>query len=193
MEKLKSPLNEGEYKKIHSFFATNKNLLKMPDDQRDLREFIEKNGIFSEMVSDLKKSDTTLSWMYLRKLVIQANTSKKTEPLRIKKIAGWIVLIAPLVAITLGLYSCLNSASDKPKEKKDYEFMTDCQNMIERSVRYPSSVDHNGMDTVVKKASNGNVVVMATFNAKNAFGMASKHRAKCIFTTDGNTEISITD
>lgn len=193
MKKLKSPLNEGEYKKISSFFIENKNFLKMPNDQRDLREFIEKNGIFSDMVSELKKADTTLAWMYLRKLVIKANAPKVRKKMDVRQVLGLIVAIILIISISIILYTCASSSSDKPKGKKDYEFMTDCQNMIERSVRYPSSVDHDGMDTLVKRASNGNIVVIAPFSAKNAFGMESEHRAMCIFTLDGKAEISITD
>lgn len=193
MEKLKSPLTEQEYNKINSFFKKHKKSLKMPNDQRDLREFITNNGLFSEMLDDLAKADTTLAWMHLRRLVIQDHIPKKIEPLNIKKIAGWIVLIIPLVVITMALYSCVTSSSDKPKGKKDYEFMTDCQNMIERSVRYPSSVNHGVMATVVHRAPNGNIAVMAPFSAKNAFGMESQHRARCIFTPDGSSEISMTN
>lgn len=193
MKKLKSPLNEGEYKKITSFFIENKNFLKMPIDQRDLREFIEKNGVFSDMVSELKKADTTLAWMYLRKLVIQANAPKVRKKLDARQILGVIAAIILIIGFSIILYTCTTSSSDKPEGKKDYEFMTECQNMIKRSVRYPSSVDHDGMDTIVKRVSNGNIVVLAPFSAKNAFGMESEHKAMCIFTTDGKSEISITD
>lgn len=193
MEKLKSPLTEQEYKKINTFFTANKHFLKRPNDQRDLHEFIDKNGLFSDMVSELGKADTILAWMHLKKLVIQPDVQKTTKKIDTREVLGGIIAIVLIIGISIILYTCVTSFSDKPKVKKDYEYMTDCQKMIESKIRYPSSVDHYGIDTLVNRAPNGNVVVIAPFSAKNTFGMEIEHRAMCIFSQDGKGEISMTD
>lgn len=193
MEKLKSPLAGDEYAKINTFFEKHKGQLHKPDDSKKLDEFIGENGIFLELIENISPAEKILAWMHLRKLVMTGGQKKKKSVAFGSKGAGGIVaLVVLLVCVGFILYTCTSSSSsDKPKVKQDYEYVTDCQKMIERSAKHPNSVSHSSLGTTVKRVASGNIAVMAPFTAKNSFGVEIEHKAMCIFTPDGKKEISI--
>ncbi|MFW1645009.1 hypothetical protein [Acinetobacter guillouiae] len=66
-----------------------------------------------------------------------------------------------------------------------------CQKMIKNNAKYPSSVNFKLLDSTGFTAkANGNVVILIGFEAKNALGAILPAKAKCIFTPDGESEIS---
>lgn len=107
-----------------------------------------------------------------------------------KEKLGIVNLVIILCALSFIVYKC-STREPKPEVKGDASYMTDCQNMIKRQAQYPSSVDHKILSTSVYHAPNGNVAVTAPFSAKNGLGMELEHTARCIFTKDGQQEISI--
>ena len=194
MGKLKSPLDESEYAKINRFFNLNKKSIHKPNGKNDLKEFIQKNGIFLNCITDLKESEKVLAWIYLRNLVLngdsQNTVSTKAARWSMKEKFGLVNLVVIICALSFVVYKC-STSEPKQKVKSDAAYMTDCQNMIKREAKYPSSIDHKPFSTSVHRAPNGNIAVIAPFTAKNGFGLELEHTAKCIFTKDGQQEISI--
>lgn len=99
-----------------------------------------------------------------------------------------IILTVALIFIFVFI---LSKCKGEPEGTRDAEYMTMCQGMIERQVNYPRTLDHKILSTSVYRAPNGNVVVTAPFSAKNAFGVEMDAKARCVFTPNGESEITI--
>jgi hypothetical protein len=103
-----------------------------------------------------------------------------------QKIILAVVFIFILVFI---LGKC--KGKSKPEDTSDVEYMAACQKMIKQQANYPATVDHKHFSTSAYRAPNGNIVVTAPFSAKNAFGVEVDAKARCVFASNGETEITI--
>ena len=92
--------------------------------------------------------------------------------------------------ILLGLFGLALSGCGDGK-KGDYKFVMDCKKMAESNARHPSTVRHKMSSDSFYRAKNGNIAVTIGFTAKNSFGVEMEHKARCIFPTNGDPEISI--
>lgn len=85
----------------------------------------------------------------------------------------------------------IKSQSEKAMSQDDA--FLNCQQLVKSSSKYPSSVNFKILDTSGFTAkTTGNVVINIGFDAKNDFGVDVSAKARCVFTTDGESEITIT-
>lgn len=75
--------------------------------------------------------------------------------------------------------------------KSDAEYSTQCSQAIRSQLKNPSSYDRHITSNNVQRAQTGNVVVSFNFTAKNDLGAELDHKARCVFTPDGQMEASI--
>jgi hypothetical protein len=69
-----------------------------------------------------------------------------------------------------------------------------CKKLVKANATYPSSVDFKLLDTSGFQAkTTGNVVVNLGFKAKNGFGVELDAQARCVFTPDGQGEVTFTE
>ncbi|KKW75752.1 hypothetical protein AAV97_18375 [Acinetobacter sp. Ag2] len=86
--------------------------------------------------------------------------------------------------------STIIESQSKKAVSQDMAFDS-CQKMIKNNAKYPSSVNFKLLDSTGFTAkTTGNVVVLIGFEAKNALGAILPAKAKCIFTPEGESEIT---
>lgn len=69
-----------------------------------------------------------------------------------------------------------------------------CQDLIKANAKYPSSVNFKILESNGFTAkTTGNVVITLGFEAKNSFGAEMPAKARCVFTPEGEGEVSITE
>lgn len=69
-----------------------------------------------------------------------------------------------------------------------------CIDEIKRRVTHPSTLDIYFLTGyATSTAPNGNRETIQIFSTKNSFGLELKHRARCLITTDGGLDITITE
>jgi hypothetical protein len=82
--------------------------------------------------------------------------------------------------------------SQTEKAISQSEALESCIQMVKANTKYPSSVNFKMLDSGGFTAkTTGNVVIALGFEAKNSLGAEVSAKARCVFTPDGESEVSI--
>lgn len=82
--------------------------------------------------------------------------------------------------------------SIKTDRSETVEFLEKCQKLIKLNSSYPSTVDFSVFSSKVTKAqSTGNTAVIIPFTAKGGTGVELPFTGRCVFSPDGQGEVSI--
>lgn len=87
--------------------------------------------------------------------------------------------------------------NDKPlkaqseKAMSEQQALQQCRELVRNGAKYPNSVDFKVLDTSLRTSkTHGNVIVTVGFTAKNSLGVELPVKAKCLFTPEGQAEVT---
>lgn len=83
------------------------------------------------------------------------------------------------------------SQKQKTEHVGDSAYRSQCEQAIQRELKFPSSMDKKWFSTNVYRAPQGNVVVTYDFSAKNGFGIDLPQTARCVFDDRGMHPVEI--